>query len=174
MKWIAQAVWQAGRGLFREYDVEIRIAGFATASSAEAFARSVRGLAYESGNFLLRLASNGEMVIRPEQVTVYAINPDCSGRSEMPVESVQFPLVVRLHGFENLVVGSMSEDGSERHQHGVCSLCSAKPADGFFTGCLVRDLPQQDHNGWQCDGRGMLTRPAEVLTARKLTASVAA
>ena len=37
-----------------------------------------------------------------------------------------------------------------------CTLCSSKPAEGCYTGCLVKDLGPLD--GWNCDGKGNLTR----------------
>jgi hypothetical protein len=42
------------------------------------------------------------------------------------------------------------------HGGAKCTLCSKVPSDGFYTGCMVKDLGPQ--NGWDCDGQGHLTR----------------
>lgn len=47
--------------------------------------------------------------------------------------------------------------------HAQCTLCAAEPgADGFYTGCMVKDLGPQ--NGWDCDGHGNLTRASLTAT----------
>jgi hypothetical protein len=38
----------------------------------------------------------------------------------------------------------------------ICTICAYVESPGFYTGCMFND--GLDCNGWECDGRGNLTR----------------
>jgi hypothetical protein len=46
-------------------------------------------------------------------------------------------------------------------EHGACTICTAEPSPGFYTGCVLRDQAEQVKSDWTCDGKGRLLRPRD-------------
>lgn len=51
-------------------------------------------------------------------------------------------------------------EASMNEERAICTNCCSNGSEGFFPGCMIRDVPvgTVDFGGWECDGKGHLTR----------------